>query len=70
MVKINLAFDNTHAKEYIKALNNNPENFKDGDSYNQTAWAYVATQVANNTLMNVHLNLLPAALDITGNWIS
>lgn len=70
MVKINLAFDNTHAKEYIKALNNNPENFKDGNSYNQTAWAYVATQVANNTLMNVHLNLLPAALDITGNWIS
>ena len=67
MVKVNLSFDDTPASSYIQAIQSSPE-YKTGNHYNKNAWAYVATQVANNTLLNVHLNLLPAALDISGDW--
>lgn len=67
MVKVNLSFDDTPASSYIEAIQSSPE-YKTGNHYNKNAWAYVATQVANNTLLNVHLNLLPAALDISGDW--
>jgi hypothetical protein len=67
MVKVNLSFDDTPASSYIETIQSSPE-YKTGNHYNKNAWAYVATQVANNTLLNIHLNLLPAALDISGDW--
>lgn len=67
MVKVNLSFDDTPASSYIETIQSSSE-YKTGNHYNKNAWAYVATQVANNTLLNIHLNLLPAALDISSDW--
>lgn len=68
MVQVGISYDNTTAASYISALNSSPELYKKNNTYNSAAWNYVSSQVASNTLMNIHLNLLAGVADLSADW--